>query len=53
MTSDTGWDPSMYNNTIEDMDKYYGADEDDVYHSPFDHKGDYRHCTVAAHTFHG
>jgi hypothetical protein len=44
---------SMYNNTIDDMDKFSDANEDKVYHSPFDHKGDYRRHTVATHTFHG
>jgi hypothetical protein len=43
MTSDMDWDPSTYNNTIDDMDKFFDADEDNVYHSPFDHKGDYCH----------
>jgi hypothetical protein len=53
MTSDMDWDPSTYDNTIDDMDKFYDADADEVYHSPFDHNGDYRHRTVATHTFHG
>jgi hypothetical protein len=53
MTSDMDWDPSTYDITIDDMDMFYDADEDDVYHSLFDHKGDYRHCTVASHTSHG
>jgi hypothetical protein len=40
MTSDMDWDPSTYNNTIDGMENFYDTDEDEVYHSPFDHKGD-------------
>jgi hypothetical protein len=53
MTSDVDWDPSAYDNTIDDMAKFYDVEEDEVHHSPFDMKGQYRHRTIATHTVFG
>ena len=50
MTSDIDWDPSTYDNTIDNMEHFYDAEEDEVHHSPFDMQGQYRHRTVATHT---
>ena len=53
MTSDIDWDPSIYDNTIDEMDQFYDAEVDEVHHSPFDSQGNYRHRTVATHTILG
>jgi hypothetical protein len=53
MTSDVDWDPSAYDNTIDDMAKFYDVEEDEVHHSPFDMKGQYRHRAIATHTVFG
>jgi Reverse transcriptase (RNA-dependent DNA polymerase) len=50
MTSDVDWDPSTYDNTIDNMDQFYDAEEDEVHNSPFDAQGQYRHRTIATHT---
>ena len=50
MTSDIDWDPSVYDNTIDDLDVFFDAAEDDVYDSPSDDQGNYRHRKIASHT---
>ena len=52
MTSDIDWDPSVYDNTIDDMDVFYDANEDEVHDSTFDDQGNYRHRTIASHSTH-
>ena len=53
MTSDVDWDPSSYDNVIEDMHHFYDAKIDTVSDSPFDAHGNYRHRTIATHTLLG
>ena len=53
MTSDVEWDPSIYDNVIDDMAQFYDAESEEVHHSPFDMQGNYRHRTVATHSILG
>ena len=51
MTSDVNWDPTIYDNVIEDFNHFYDAEEEDHQSSyPFDDVGEYLHRTVATHT---
>ena len=51
MTSDVDWDPSLYDNVIEDMDDFHDPTLDFIDHdNPFNECGEYRHRTVATHT---
>ena len=52
MTSDVDWDPCIYDNQIVDLDEFFDAQEEEVYDSPFDQFGDYRHRTIALHSVH-
>ena len=52
MTSDIDWNPSVYDNTIDDMDVFYDANEDEAHDSTFDDQGNYRHRTTASHSTH-
>jgi hypothetical protein len=47
MTSDIDWDPTTYNNDINDIIAFCDASIDMVHCSNFDDHGNYRHCTVA------
>ena len=49
MTSDIDWDPSVYDNIIDDMDVFFDTNEDEVYDSAFDAQGNYRHRTISTH----
>jgi hypothetical protein len=53
MPSDIDWDPSSYDNIIENMDQFYDAKKGEVRDSPFDLHGNYCHCTIATHTLLG
>jgi hypothetical protein len=50
MTSDVDWDPSLFDNDIDDMETFHDTTEDVVDHGHFDQYGEYRHRTVATHT---
>jgi hypothetical protein len=51
MTSDVDWDPSLYDNVIEDMDAFHDPTLDFIDHdNPFNEYGEYRNCTIAMHT---
>jgi hypothetical protein len=51
MTSDATWDPSLYDNINDDIDKLYEPFEDSPEHEyHLDQHGEYRHRTVATHT---
>jgi hypothetical protein len=49
MTSDIEWDPSLYDNIIEDIKKFHDTKEDEYEHEDFNCYGEYRHRTVAKH----
>ena len=53
MTSDLDWDPSSYDNVIDDLHPFYDAKVDAISDSNFDARGNYRHRTIATHTLHG
>ena len=53
MTSDLDWDPSSYDNVIDDLHPFYDAKINDISDSNFDARGNYRHRTIATHTLHG
>ena len=53
MTSDLDWDPSSYDNVIDDLHPFYDAKVDTISDSNFDARGNYRHRTIATHTLHG
>jgi hypothetical protein len=53
MTSDFDWDPTTYDNIIDDMSHFYDAEEDNVHLSPFDGSRQYRRRTDATHSFNG
>jgi hypothetical protein len=51
MTSDVDWDPSLYDNVIEDMDDFHDPTLDFIDHdNPFNGYGEYRKRTIATHT---
>ena len=47
VTSNIDWDPSIYDQNVEDVEEFYDSNEDDVYHSLYDEYREYRHRTVA------
>jgi hypothetical protein len=50
MTSDVEWDPSLYENSIEDIEKFHDKKEDEYEHEDFNCYGEYCHRTVATHS---
>ena len=51
MTADTDWDPSIYDNVIDNLEEFHDTSMDTVDHdNPFDSNGEYRHRTVATHS---
>jgi hypothetical protein len=50
MTADLDWDPSTYDNDIDDLEKFHDTSIDDNEHEHFDQYGEYRHRTVATHS---
>ena len=53
MTADVDWDPTVYDNVIDDLNDFYDAQaEDHRNDNPFNDVGEYRHRTVATHTIH-
>jgi hypothetical protein len=50
MTSDVDWDPSLYDNIIENIEEFHDTSVDDHEDPNFDQYGEYRHRTVATHT---
>jgi hypothetical protein len=49
MASDVEWDPSLYDNIIEDIEKFHDT-EDEYAHEDFNCNGKYCHRTVAKHS---
>jgi hypothetical protein len=49
MTSDVDWDPSLYDNDIVDVEKFYDPLVKECEHENFNQYGEYRHRTVAIH----
>jgi Reverse transcriptase (RNA-dependent DNA polymerase) len=50
MTSDVDWDPSLYDNVVEDLQEFHDTSMDVVDHgNPFDQYGEYRYRTIANH----
>ena len=49
MTSDVHWNPSVYDNNVDDIEKFYDPDENLIRHDNFDQYGEYRYRTVARH----
>jgi hypothetical protein len=48
MTSDKDWDPSIYDNVIENIEEFHDTLLDTVDHDdPFDQHGEYRYRTIA------
>jgi hypothetical protein len=47
MTSDVEWDPSLYDNIIEDIEKFHDTTEDEYEHEDFNCYGEYCHRSVA------
>jgi hypothetical protein len=51
MTSDIEWDPSLYDNVVEDLQEFHNTSVDFIDHdNPFDQYGEYRFRTVATHS---
>ncbi|MFA9289401.1 MAG: reverse transcriptase domain-containing protein, partial [Weeksellaceae bacterium] len=50
MTSDIDWDPSIYDNVIDDLEEFHDITVDDIAHEHFDQYGEYRHRTIATHS---
>jgi hypothetical protein len=51
MTSDNYWNPSLYDNVVEDLQEFHDASVDFIDHdNPFDEYGEYRFRTVATHS---
>jgi hypothetical protein len=50
MTADLDWDPSTYDNDIDDLEKFHDTSIDDNEHEHFDQYREYRHRTVATHS---
>jgi len=50
MTSDVDWDPSLYDNIIENIEEFHDTSIDDHEDANFDQYGEYRHRTIATHT---
>jgi hypothetical protein len=51
MTSDVDWDPSHYDEDIDNLADFHDqSEEDDHENYYFDWYGEYRHCTVATHS---
>ena len=50
MTSDVDWDPSMYDNVMDDIEKFHDTTAHDHDDENFDQYGEYRHRTIATHT---
>jgi hypothetical protein len=50
MTADIDWDPSTYDNVIEDIAKFHDTSIDENEDKNFNQYGDYRHRTVAIHS---
>ena len=51
MTSDVDWDPSLYDNVVDDIEAFHDPTVDVIDHdNPFDAYGEYRHRTVATHS---
>ena len=49
MTSDVDWDPSLYDNDIDDLEQFHDTSVEDFEHEDFTSDGEYRHRTVATH----
>ena len=49
MTSDVDWDPGMYDNVIDDIEKFHDTMAHDYEHVNFNQYGEYRHRTIATH----
>jgi hypothetical protein len=55
MTSDQDWDPTSFDSTISDDEKWYDSvstTESPQTNPTFDATGNYRNCTVAKHSLH-
>jgi hypothetical protein len=51
MSLDITWDPSLYDNINDNIDRFYDPWEDTPEHEySFDQQGEYQHRTVATHT---
>jgi hypothetical protein len=50
MTSDIDWDPSMYDNVIDDIEDFHDTTVYENDDENFDHYGEYRHRTIATHS---
>jgi hypothetical protein len=49
MTSDVDWDPSLYDNVINNIDDFHDPTFDFIDHdNPFNEYGEYRHRTAVA-----
>jgi ADP-glucose pyrophosphorylase len=50
MTAAKDWDPSVYDNDIENLEELHDTSMDFIDHdNPFDMYGEYRHRTIAQH----
>jgi hypothetical protein len=48
MTADKDWDPSVYDNDIDNLEEFHDTSMDFIDHDKhFDMYGSYRHCTIA------
>jgi hypothetical protein len=49
MTADVDWNPSIFDNDIDDVETFFDTKDDINSHGPFDQYGEYRYPTVAIH----
>ena len=50
MTSDIDWDPSIYDNVIDDLEEFHDITVDGIAHEHFDQYGEYQRRTIATHS---
>jgi hypothetical protein len=49
MTADVDWNPSIFDNDIDDVELFHDIEDDIIHHGPFDQYGEYRYRTVSIH----
>jgi hypothetical protein len=49
MTADVDWNPSIFDNDIDDVETFFDTTDDIISHGPFDQYGEYRFRIVAIH----
>jgi hypothetical protein len=49
MTADVDWNPTIFDNDIDDVETFFDTKDDIISHGPFDQYGEYRYRTVSIH----